>query len=673
MNRFKLIIEDFACWGCKACEVACKQEFNQDSFGAYDPQKRNGAEKYVSIVEDGPRIMDERLDFMYRAKVCKHCDDPACVPACPEGAISKDSETGIVLHDKEKCTGCGSAPGKSGMEKQMTSPCKIECPAHNNIQAYVNLAARGKFAEAVKVIKETSPFPSTCGRVCYHPCESDCNRKEVDEPLNIHSIERFLGDSDLESGTPYVPEIRESRNEKVAVVGAGPAGLTAAFFLARDGYQVTVFEKHPVTGGMLALGIPDFRLPKSVLGREIDIIKRLGVRIETGVEIGRDITIRQLREDNFRAFFLAIGAHTSKRLGIEGEDLEGVYAGVDFLRDISLGNKPPSGKRVAVVGGGNVAIDAARSALRTGFDEAFILYRRSMEEMPAGLEEIEDCKDEGIEIKTLTIPRRIIGENGEVRGVECLKMKLGEPDESGRKAPAPVDGSEFLLEVDALITAVGQEPESSFIGNDSTFSLSKDKTIAVDPLTLQTQDPDIFAGGDAVTGPATVIEAIAAGRKAAISIDRRLRGLSLTSDRAGTLSPIDKPLKEGFDPAPRAEAPELDPRARIEGFAEVRSGFDEKTAVRESGRCISCGAACIQACPYDAVTFNPETGKARKCNLCYNRVINGLYPACADNICLAHCIYFGDPAEIENEILRKRTLRGGRGEIIPKSISFTRR
>jgi NADPH-dependent glutamate synthase beta subunit-like oxidoreductase len=672
MNHYKLIFEEYACWGCKACEVACKQEYNPPPYRAYDPKDADSV-KYVSVWGDGPRVMDGKLDFMWRVNVCKHCTDPACAKACPEGAIARDPKTGIVLHDKEKCNGCNAILGKSGAEKQETSPCKVNCPAHNNVQGFVSLAAKGKYREALQLIKETSPFPSICGRVCHHPCESDCNRRQIDAPVSIRSIERFLSDRDYYSGNPYVPEVKEARKEKVAIIGSGPAGLTAAYFLARDGYRVTVYERLPVAGGMMAVGIPEYRLPRENLFREIKVIQEMGVVIRTGIDVGKDITIAELREQQTKAFFLAVGAHECERLAIEGEDLDGVYPGVDFLRRVNLGETVYAGRRVAVIGGGNVAMDAARTALRTGAEEVCLLYRRSLHEMPASKEEIEECEEEGVKIHVLTVPKRILGENGRVKAIECVRVELGEPDESGRKRPVPVKGSEFLMEMEAVIPAVGQESDWACLGPECACTLSPWGTMNVDPLTLQTDDPDLFAGGDAVTGPRTVVEAIAAGQRAAVSIDRYLGGLSLIGERNASPLPVTKPAIETYNPLPRAAMPCLSSRERVKSFAEVRLGFTESVAMQEATRCLSCGTCCIQACPYAAIAFNQQSGKTQKCNLCYQRVTKGLYPACADNICLAHCIYFGDPAEIEEKVLEKRKVRGGRREIIPKAITYTKR
>ncbi len=667
MNRWKLVFEEFACWGCRACEVACKQQHNPLSSA---PTDGRDAVKYVSVWEDGPRLLDGKLHTMFRVNVCKHCEEPACVPACPADAIRRDPETGIVIHDPEQCDGCHLGEGRPAAGKWGNSPCKAGCPAENNVQGFVRLAAAGKYEEALRLIRETSPFASVCGRVCDHPCESDCSRKEVDDPVSIRSVERFLADR-AAAKPPGTPAVRKTgQGRKVAVIGAGPAGLTAAYFLAIDGYAVTVFDKLPLAGGMMAVGIPGYRLPREVLDREIRAIQSLGVEIRTGVEVGKEITIEDLRRQGTKAFFLAVGAHECKRLGIEGEGLQGVYPGLDFLRDVNLGKGVSLGRRVAVIGGGNAAIDSVRTALRSGAKEAFLLYRRGPEEMPASLEEIQECRDEGVAIHTLTDPRRIVGEGGKVKAVECVRMKLGEPDASGRRRPIPIAGSEFLIEVDAVIPAIGQESDWACLGPECGCTLSEWGTMKVNPLTLQTDASDIFAGGDAVTGPATVAQAIGAGRRAAVSIDRYVRGLSLMEDRDRRPPTVPRPRVDSYDHSPRAVAQCVEPRLREKGFEEVRCGLEERAAVQEAKRCISCGTCCIQACPYEAISFDDRTGKASKCNLCHDRVRNGLYPACADNVCLAHCVYFGDPAETERQILEKRKRRGGWGEVIPKAISL---
>ena len=648
MNKYTLFIDDYACWGCKACEVACKQENHQ-------PDGIN----YLKVTEDGPKRVKGKLDFTFRLNVCKHCDSPPCAKACPEDAFTKDPEIGSVLYDRDKCTGCSAVPGTSEAKKQETSPCKIDCPGHNNVQGYVNLAVKGKFEEALQLIKETSPFPSICGRVCYHPCESSCNRSEIDDPVATRSIERFLADLDLGASKRYIPEIKATKKDKVAIVGSGPAGLTCAYYLAQEGYPVTVFEKAPVLGGMLTLGIPSYRLPRGIVEAEIEHIRKMGVTMKSGVEVGKDKTIDQLRKGGFKAFFIAVGTQECKQLGIDGEDLKGIYGGLDYLRKINLGESVTLGKSVAVIGGGNTAIDAVRSARRLGGENVFILYRRGLEEMPSRPEEIEECREEGIPINTLTQPVRFIGEEGRVKAITCVKMRLAEPDESGRRRPESVPGSEFTIQVDAVITALGQEADWACLTPECACTVTPWGTMNVDPLTLQSDDPDIFAGGDAVRGPQTVIEAIADGKQAAISIDRYLGGLDLRLGRDIKLNPIPKPQIEKYDPAPRAKIPRLEPQERVKNFDEVQKGVTRERVVQEARRCISCGSCCVQACPYDAIRFDELNGIAQKCDLCSHRVVHGLYPACADNVCLAHCIYFGYPDEIERTVEEQRKRRQG--------------
>ena len=464
----------------------------------------------------------------------------------------------------------------------------------------------GKYSEALKLFKQDHPFPGVCGRVCHHPCEGACTRNQVDDTLSIQYLHRFLADEDLESGTPFVPEKKANRTEKIAIIGAGPAGLTCAYFLAIEGYQVTIFEKLPVLGGMLTVGIPSYRLPRDIIESEIQTVKDLGVKFKTGVELGKDITVAQLREDGFSAFFLGIGSHECKVLGIEGEDLEGVYPGVDFLREVNLGNRVHLGDRVAVIGGGNVAMDSVRTALRTGSTKPFVVYRRSFEEMPANDVEVEECGEEGIDIMTLTAPIRIMGENGKVKALECIKMELGKPDASGRRRPVPIEGSEFTLEVDTVIPAIGQESDWACLTDECACNLSDWGTLNVNAVTLQSGDPDIFSGGDAVTGPATVVEAVEAGKQAAISIDRFVQGQDLAAGRDKQWVSVDDVPLENAVIQPKEKMPCLEPQTRVSNFNEVQLGFDETLSQKESSRCLSCGICsecyqCVEACLANAV------------------------------------------------------------------------
>ncbi len=629
MGKVSLMFNEIECMGCHACEVACKQEHN---LGV------------------GPRVVRvlERAPF-FKPLFCHHCDHAPCSLSCPEDAITIDPKTKVVLVKEDKCNGCEAVVGKSGSEKQQTSPCKVECPAHIDVQGYVNLAAKGKFQEALQLIKLASPFPSICGRVCHHPCESGCNRDQIDEPVGIRAIERFLADLDMIAGKRTIPEIKARRKEKVAIVGSGPAGLTCAYYLAQEGYKVTVFEKAPVLGGMLTTAIPSYRLPQKIVESEIQLIHNMGVTMKTGIEIGKDKTVGQLRREGFNAFFIAIGAQESVRLGIEGEGLDGIYSGLNYLRQLNLGKPVRLGEKVAVIGGGNAAMDAVRSARRLGSDKAFIIYRRGLEEMPSRPEEIKECKEEGIPIKTLTQPVRFIGKDGHIHAIECTKMRLAEPDESGRRRPEPIPGSEFRIKVDAVITALGQESDWCCLTRECTCRLSEWGTMNVDPLTLQSHDPDIFAGGDAVRGPQSVVEAIADGRQAAISITRYLQGESLRLGRDTKLNGITEPQKEKYDPAARVQMVSLEPQRRVKNFSEVQKGFTKQLALQEAKRCISCGTCCVQACPYDVMQFNQEVTKAVKCDLCVEKRGRKEIPACYA-ICPTRCISWGDPKKFPQEV-----------------------
>jgi len=622
MGKVSLMLNEYECMGCHACEVACKQEHG---LGV------------------GPRVIKviERAPY-FKPLFCHHCEDAPCALACPEDAITKDPNTGVVLVDSEKCNGCNAVPGKSGAEKQQTSACKVECPAHIDVQGFVSLAVKGKFQEALQLIKLASPFPSICGRVCSHPCESECNRDQIDKPVAIHAIERFLGDLDLKAKRRYMPEIKTKKKEKIAIVGSGPAGLTCAYYLAQEGYKVTIFEKAKVLGGMLTVGVPSYRLPRKIVEAEIKMIRNMGVTMKTGVEVGKDKTIAQMRKDGFKAFFLSIGVQESVRLGVPGEDLDGVYRGLDYLRQLNLGKPVRLGERVAVIGGGNVAMDAVRSARRLGSEKAFILYRRGLEEMPSTPEEIKQCREERIPIKTLAQPVRFISSNGRVKAIECVKMRLTEPDESGRKKPEPIPDSEFTVKVDAVITALGQESEWRCLTTECACTLTAWGTMKIDSLTLQSEDPDIFAGGDAARGPKTVIEAIADGRQAAISISRYLSGENLRLGRDIQLKAIKKPQKGKYDRAVRAQMSYLEPKKRVKNFNEVQKGLTRGVTIQEAKRCISCGTCCVQTCPYDVMQFNHEVTKAVKCDLCVEKRGRNEVPACYA-ICPTRCIFWGDP------------------------------
>jgi heterodisulfide reductase subunit A-like polyferredoxin len=533
---------------------------------------------------------------------CTSCGE--CVKVCPV-EVPDEYDRGLSTRKAVYKKYAQAIPGGYAVDKRGTAPCRATCPAHVSVQGWIALMNQGKYAEAMALFKQEHPFPGVCGRVCHHPCEGACTRKEVDQPLAIMNLHRYLADHDRQAEAPFRPEIKADRPEKVAVIGAGPAGLTCAYFLAVEGYKVTIFEKLPVLGGMLTVGIPAYRLPRDIIESEIQVIRELGVEFKTGVEIGKDFTIGQLREQGYKAFFLGIGSQECKLLGIEGEDFDGVVPGLDFLKRVNLGERIQLGDRVAVIGGGNVAMDAVRTALRTGSRKPFIIYRRSRREMPANDEEIVECEDEGIEIMTLTNPVRVIARNGRVTAVECIRMELGPPDDSGRRRPVPIAGSELTIEVDAVIPAIGQESDWACLTDECACTLSDWGTVRVDPVTLQSEDPDIFAGGDAVTGPRTVVEAIGAGKEAAISIDRLLQGRDLREGRRTEWEGVkDVPL-EGREEMARTAMPHAPAAQRIANFNEVQLGYDDLAARREGQRCLSCAVCsecyqCVEACLAEA-------------------------------------------------------------------------
>jgi len=388
-----------------------------------------------------------------------------------------------------------------------------------NVQGYIALLQQGKFKESVELIRKSMPFPAICGRVCFSPCQDACSRKNVDQPVGIRYLKRLAADVEREHGRIKPEPIPKTHSEKVAIIGGGPAGLSAAYELAKLGYPVTIFERMPEPGGMMRYGIPDFRLQKYVVANEIAYIQDLGVEIKTGVEFGKDVKLDTVRKEGYKAIFIAIGAQLSRDLEIPGEDLKGVLPAVELLRNVSLGETVDVDKRVAVIGGGNSAIDAARTSLRLRAEEVIILYRRSRNEMPALPEEVEAAEEEGITFHFLVSPKQIIGEEGKVEAIECLKMKLGEPDASGRRRPVPIQGTEHTYEVDTVIPAIGQLSETSSL--PSILLDERAHAISADPLTLETKIPGVFAGGDIVTGPASVIQGIGAGKQAALSIGLR--------------------------------------------------------------------------------------------------------------------------------------------------------
>jgi len=464
----------------------------------------------------------------------------------------------------------------------------------------------GKYKEAIQIIMKDMPLPGVLGRVCVRFCEEVCRRKEVDEPLSIKEMKRFAADQVDLSSLPF-PEITP-REEKVAIVGSGPSGLSAAYFLALKGFKPTVFESQPVLGGLLALGIPAYRLPRDVLNREIDNIKRLGVEMITGMTVGKDKTIPQLFEEGFKAVYLATGAHAGMKLGIPGEDNYGQFQqAIPWFHQVNLGKVNSSSGKVLIVGGGNAAIDAARMSLRLGAGEVHIVYRRTRAEMPADPLEIEDALHEGIHLHTLITPIRVIGLNGRLTGLECLKNTLGEPDSSGRRRPVPIEGSEFIIPADSVIAAIGQNVDRSFAAGLGALDFTKQGNVKANADTLETSVKGVFAGGDVVTGPSTVIEAIAQGKKAAAAVAAFLNGEAYAPPiTKGKEEKDHKPIAPDEPRIPRAVIPQIPVEQRVAGFTEVNRAVDEDVAKKESSRCLDCGLCCecfqcVEACKALAV------------------------------------------------------------------------
>ncbi|HCJ65845.1 MAG TPA: hypothetical protein DHV62_00595, partial [Elusimicrobia bacterium] len=482
-------------------------------------------------------------------------------------------------------------------EGMYTTPCMDACPANIKVHGYVILIAQGKFREALELIKKRNPFPSICGRVCHHPCEIRCRRAEMDGALALRTLKRFVADHEieLERGEPK-PRVEKFRAEKVAIIGSGPAGLSCAYYLVRRGYRVTVFEALETPGGMMAVGIPNYRLPKRVLRLEIDDIVTLGAEMKVGTEIGKDISFNDLIKE-FNAVFVACGARHSAKLNIPGEESKGVVPVLDFLRDVNLGNPIEIGRRVMVIGGEDSAIDAARTAVRLDAKEVILLYRRSLEEMPARKEDIDDAKHEGVKIETLVAPVKVLSTAGgcgttagKVVGLECIKMKLGEFDKSGRRRPIPIEGSEFKIDADMVIPAVGRSVDFSFLAHK--LEIADPGTIKVDENQM-TSYPGVFAGGDAVTGPKTVISAIGQGMRAGEEIDKYLNN-GKVSEEVVAKTKISYPTRALVEEemevveTKRPIMPTIKKVERVKGFEEVELGFTKEMAIAEAKRCLRC-------------------------------------------------------------------------------------
>jgi heterodisulfide reductase subunit A-like polyferredoxin len=557
---------------------------------------------FTARIRENPRYID--------ISKCTSCGE--CTKVCPVD-VSSEHNQGLnnrkaIFKQYEQ-----AIPGAYGISKRSVAPCKATCPAHVSIQGFIALMQQGKYAEALRLFKQEHPFPGSCGRVCHHPCESVCTRGDADQPLAIQYLHRFLADLDFEQESPWLPEIKEKREEKVAIVGSGPAGLTAAYYLAQQGYQVTVYEKLPVKGGMMAVGIPEYRLPKAELEKEIAVIEALGVTIKTGVEFGKDITLDSLKKDGFSAVFMATGLHGSRALGVKGEDLKGILKGTEFLRDAALGKGEKLTGKTIVIGGGNVAVDVALTARRLGAEDVTMVCLEKRDEMPAWDYEIEEAIEEKVNIVNSKGPLRFYGnDDGRVTEVafqECTSVF----DENGRFNPQYDDCQLTSYEVDHVIVAIGQMGETGF-AKDQGISLTRPGGYQADPVTLQTPIDWVFAGGDAFYGPKSVVDAVASGKTAAESIHRFINGLDMAEDREKSWD-YDKPEITDVPNIPRVQAEKLPVAQREGNFREVTQALAKELIDREAARCLSCGICsecyqCVEVCLAEAVDHT-QTAKVR--------------------------------------------------------------
>ncbi|NLC68824.1 MAG: FAD-dependent oxidoreductase [Clostridiaceae bacterium] len=607
-GRMAQLDKTFPTNDCSACILAPKVTscFNHPLVKTFTWSEvleiKGEAPDFTAVIRKRARFVDEDK--------CTGCSE--CTLKCP---IEEKNEFDMGLGKRHAIFKpfAQAVPNKVTIDKKGTSPCKYTCPAHIDAHGYVALIGQGRYEEALELVRRATPFAGVLGRVCFHPCEGACSRQYVDAPISIAALKRFIADHEVSRGIkPAVRVDAGQKDAKVAIIGSGPAGLNCAYQLALMGYKVEIFEALGEPGGMLRVGIPGYRMDKKVLDREIDIIRNMGVKIHCNMPIGRDLTLDDLKKQGFKAFFLAIGAHRDVKLGVKGEELPGVIPGVEFLRKLNLGEKVSIGKRVLVVGGGNVAMDAARSARRLGA-EVTVVYRRTEKEMPASEWEIKHAKEEGVRFEFLVSPVEVAANaNGSAGGLKCVKNRLGKPDKSGRRRPEPIENSEHVIECDTIIVAIGQRVDTTLVGETAGSCFDSRGQVICDLQTMRTNIEGVFAGGDAVTGPATVIEAIAAGNRAARSIHNYLENGELPVEPyMAPRTPIEDIDLSGLKPAHRANMPVIELEKRVKSFEEVELGLPEEEARREALRCADCSIcseckACEAACKAGAVCHDQE-------------------------------------------------------------------
>jgi len=530
-------------------------------------------------------------------QVCPQCVYKVYLTRIDKGKVMPMDAWGLAMWFPDQCRGCLECvrvcPEKA---LELVAPCEYECPAHVDVPSYISLLGEGNVDEAIRIHRERNPFVAVSARVCPHPCETMCERRKTDNPVSVRSLKRYMADSSKSSSLkPTIKEDSRNAKKKIAIVGSGPAGLSCAYFLRRIGYQVTVFEKADKPGGMLTSMIPAYRLPQEIVNNEIDFILNLGIELKLNTEVGKDISIDALKNQGYQAIFIAVGAQGSPSIGIPGEEMNGVIQALDFLRDCRSGKNPKIGKRVAVIGGGNSAIDAARIALRQGADVT-VVYRRNIEEMPAIQAEVEEAEKEGVKFRILARPKEIKGKNGKAESLVCEEMMMKGYDRTARNKSVPVPGKEFTLDVDTIISAIGQKLDAEKIMKEVGIGFSYEGFVFINKHTMVTNIPNIFSGGDAVTGPSTVTAAIGQGEKAARNIDKYLAKDFLTDEELKTRYPwlehYDSTVKFNPKGAPakhnRTATPLIPVSERMSANKEVEVTLSKDDVIRESSRCLRC-------------------------------------------------------------------------------------